>query len=533
MAYIDSANIKGTLYELQDTQARTAIGYKEIELVSRSVYLTNSDPITPSTSTAFSSALVPCDPGDVFTISATGNNNAKPFCFVDNNMHIINIAVSSNVRGGVVTAPDGATQLAINNNNSTLKSYYGVNVNDSLTKLENAARHPVFNVGYIANATGVYNPGQPNGSAYSAVSALFGSDYAIRVKVNSHTARLFWYDKTSGAYVGNTGSWQSPPFDQTVTAEYMYRLAISFTGETALTDCIKFCKAPYNDVSIEEDHSLPPYKTVDLMIFMGQSNMAGRGVTSAEWPETAPALDTGAGFEFRAISDPTKLYPIAEPFGVAENKDGAIDDGNAKTGSMVTAFANAYYAMTGVPIVAVSASEGSTQIRSWAADSVRLSDAKQRFTDAVTYLTANQYVIRHKYVVWCQGETDGSRHTTVANYTTYFNEMLAGMKSVGCEKLFMCRIGEYNGSDTTVDYGYIIDLQTEMAQQNPDIVMVTTVLAGDKARGLMKDDYHYYQAAYNEMGTYSGINAAVYVNTGKEPTMYDPKSDDLYYTHKN
>ena len=56
-------------------------------------------------------------------------------------------------------------------------------------------------------------------------------------------------------------------------------------------------------------------KQIDLFMFMGQSNMAGRGISSQEWPETPPVLMPGAGYEFRAISDPTRLYPIVEPFG--------------------------------------------------------------------------------------------------------------------------------------------------------------------------------------------------------------------------
>ena len=48
----------------------------------------------------------------------------------------------------------------------------------------------------------------------------------------------------------------------------------------------------------------------DLFIFMGQSNMAGRG----DLPETISCIPE-AGFEFRAISDPSRLYPVEEPFG--------------------------------------------------------------------------------------------------------------------------------------------------------------------------------------------------------------------------
>ena len=99
-------------------------------------------------------------------------------------------------------------------------------------------------------------------------------------------------------------------------------------------------------------------KTVDLFLFMGQSNMAGRGIVSEKWAQPAPQIMEGAGYEYRAISAPDKLYPLTEPFGRQENAEDGINDGNMKTGSLVTAFVNACYQKTGVPIVGVSASKG-------------------------------------------------------------------------------------------------------------------------------------------------------------------------------
>ena len=96
-------------------------------------------------------------------------------------------------------------------------------------------------------------------------------------------------------------------------------------------------------------------KTVDLFLFMGQSNMAGRGIVSEKWAQPAPQIMEGAGYEYRAISAPDKLYPLTEPFGRQENAEDGINDGNMKTGSLVTAFVNACYQKTGVPIVGVSA----------------------------------------------------------------------------------------------------------------------------------------------------------------------------------
>ena len=285
----------------------------------------------------------------------------------------------------------------------------------------------------------------------------------------------------------------------------------------------------------------PNGKVVDLVAFMGQSNMAGRGVTSTTWKEKAPLIGYDCGYEFRAISDPTKLYPAVEPFGVDENVTGAIDDrtadnddaadGNSKkTGSCVVALMNVYHSISGVPIVGVSASEGGTTIADWQPNGARLDDAIDRYTAAQTWLNENGFIIRRQFMVWCQGENDAN--TSEEDYNAGFAAMFAAMQAVGVEKCFMCRIGEYNSGESTA-YSNMIGIQTRLCQDTPDVIMATTTQASFRARGLMKDKYHYYQAGYNEMGRYAGANIANYYETQKEPTMYDPKYSDLYYSHKN
>ena len=63
------------------------------------------------------------------------------------------------------------------------------------------------------------------------------------------------------------------------------------------------------------------------------------------------------------------------------------------------------------------------------------------------------------------------------------------------------------------DYSGIINIQDEIAKTNENVVMVSTSFAKMKERGLMKDAFHYFQQAYNEVGTEAGINAAAYVNS--------------------
>ena len=154
----------------------------------------------------------------------------------------------------------------------------------------------------------------------------------------------------------------------------------------------------------------PDAKVVDLVMFMGQSNMAGRGVAAQ-----APTVSEGHGYEFRAVSDPTKLYLITEPFGVNENR-GVVSE-SSKTGSMVSAFVNAYYAARNVPVVAVSCSKGGTGTDFWAPDGGALNEAIARHNAAREWLEANGYTIDNDFMVWCQGETDGGGGMSAVTYS--------------------------------------------------------------------------------------------------------------------
>lgn len=275
--------------------------------------------------------------------------------------------------------------------------------------------------------------------------------------------------------------------------------------------------------------------TVDLFMFMGQSNMAGRGISNTSHPEVAPTVIDGAGYEFRAISDSTKLNPIVEPFGRNENNASGIDDGTMKTGSMVSAFVNAYYSNTKVPVVGVSASKGGSYIAQWLPNAAEnyLNDAISRLNSCVTFLLTNGYTIRNKFVLWCQGESDGDRNTSKDTYVSDLQTVIDTLKNSGIDKVFMVRIGNCNVSGSLDRYVNMIGWQNEIAQTNSDVVMVSCDFAGMRERGLMKDDFHYYQQGYNECGKYAGINTALYVNTDKEPTMYDTQNNNLYYSHKN
>ena len=250
--------------------------------------------------------------------------------------------------------------------------------------------------------------------------------------------------------------------------------------------------------------------TVDLVIFMGQSNMAGRGVASE-----APVVPKGYGYEFKAISDPTKLYPIVEPFGESENNIFGITEIGMKTGSLVSAFSIAYYGITKVPIVGVSASKGGSSINEWQPDGGYLNDAIERFHTAETYLGDNGYGIRRKIAVWCQGETDGDYNMSGTEYKIKLKSMMECIYSEGVEKCFVIRIGSHR--DLPIQYSTIIKAQTDFCEEEEEAILVSTKFAAMASRGLMKDAFHYTQAAYNMVGTEAGRNTAFYIINNKKP----------------
>lgn len=249
----------------------------------------------------------------------------------------------------------------------------------------------------------------------------------------------------------------------------------------------------------------------DLFLFMGQSNMAGRGIVSDKWSEAAPDLLKGAGYEYRAISDRNALYPISEPFGLNENNPNGIFEPGMKTGSMVSSFVNAYYERGGVPIIGISASKGGSFIEEWQGENDFLSDAMERFENFEKYAKEKDINIRHRFMLWCQGESDGDNATDPDTYNLKFKNMFAQMQNIGIEKCFLITIGEYNG-DKGYDYSAIRAAQLELCKEFPNVILACDDFHKMRERGLMKDDFHYFQKAYNEVGEIAGRTVGEYVS---------------------
>lgn len=290
--------------------------------------------------------------------------------------------------------------------------------------------------------------------------------------------------------------------------DYSEGLGETFTGET---------NAPKegSDMSSEEDEEpVTPSKDVDLIFFMGQSNMSG----AAGDAKLAPYVSEEAGMEFRSVSDPTTLYPITEPFGINENNPSGLHEyPGAKKGSLVSAFVNEYYKETGRRVIAVSVSMGATDTNAWMTQGV-IDDVKKRFDTSVSYLKNNGYKIWNIYAVWLHGESDAIDGTDPEVYRTQLDNIMRPLFIGGLQKVFIITPGR------TIDYRdiflKIIDMQKKICYESGYYALATTVLTKVSTE-YMSDQYHYNQHVLNMVGIEAAKAAAFYQKHGVEKIVYD------------
>ena len=260
---------------------------------------------------------------------------------------------------------------------------------------------------------------------------------------------------------------------------------------------------------------------IDLIFFMGQSNMSGAGGDK----ELAPPVTEGHGYEFRAISDPTRLYNIEEPFGKNESFIGGICDiPGAKKGSIVSCFANEYYALTGVPIVGVSASQGATTTEIWQTAGFQ-ADMQQRYDNAVNWLNDNGYYIRNRYVIWFQGESDAANHVQPEVYTTNMDNIIRPLFISGLNKVFIITPGRTLSIKNYFDD--IINQQLDMCRESGYYALGTNILS-DVSAEYMVDEWHYNQLVLNRIGIETAKSVAYYTLNRKERIDYDYENDRVY-----
>ena len=250
-------------------------------------------------------------------------------------------------------------------------------------------------------------------------------------------------------------------------------------------------------------------KEADLILFMGQSNMSGAGGNAEE----APELIKGAGYEYRAITQPEELCVLTEPFGKNEHKEGYLDDRSLipRGGSMVTAFVNAYYEQTTERVVAVSASRGSAQISSF--NNYLVEDVIERLENAKRVMTQEKVNIRHIYMVWLQGETDAYLETPKEQYIGGMQQLLHTLQPYGVEKCFVIQIGNGICDGEAFDAATMQQIQEELCETDDNFVLISTLAKTLSEPPYMEDGIHFTQQGLNLLGADAGQHMGNYVNT--------------------
>lgn len=270
-----------------------------------------------------------------------------------------------------------------------------------------------------------------------------------------------------------------------------------------------------------------PYKcrvtvhdTVDLIIFAGQSNMTNVGTASL-----APTVKDGYAYE--ALLKKNKLSPLKEPFGVGQVGKVTKNSG----GSLASAFANSYYSNSGkVPMIAVNTAVGNTNIFQW--NTTYYKNIISSANKSEKLLKKKGLRIRHRYVVFFQGENDGSYNTTTFAYQNQLITMLDKIRAKSnIEKCLLIRIGT-NLNDAAY-YNRIAAAQTLLCRDNYDFILISTIAGGFKSSHYQEDGVHMTQKSLNLIGKQAGEMAGKYAKTEKEPSMKDPLYRNTYHSNCN
>lgn len=253
-------------------------------------------------------------------------------------------------------------------------------------------------------------------------------------------------------------------------------------------------------------------KEADLILFMGQSNMSGAGGNAEE----APELIKGAGYEYRAITQPEELCVLTEPFGENEHKEGYLDDRGLipRGGSLVTAFVNAYYKQTGERVVAVSASRGSARISSF--NERLVEDVIERLENAKRVMMQEKVNIRHIYMVWLQGETDAYLGTPKEQYIGEMQKLLHTLQPYGVEKCFVIQIGNGISDGAAFDTATMQGIQEELCETDDNFILISTRAKTLSEPPYMEDGIHFTQQGLNILGDDAGNTMGNYVKVVEE-----------------
>lgn len=258
-----------------------------------------------------------------------------------------------------------------------------------------------------------------------------------------------------------------------------------------------------NEVFAAKKNTKSKSKTVDLVIFAGQSNMEGPGGN----PALAPEIAKGTGYEFVDGINFTGLKDLVEPIGMDEK---GVFVGRNPGGTMASAFAKTYYESTGVPVMAVYAAKGGTSIDGFWKHPLAQEQFLSKYTDTLNWCKKNGVTVRHKYCVWLQGESDVN--TPPETYINDISVLFAPLIDNGLEQVFIVLPGNWKYRPTAMDN--VIATQKMLCENSPYFTLGTGVLHS-LSEDYLVDQVHYNQVALNLAGVGAAQTASQFKVSGK------------------
>lgn len=166
---------------------------------------------------------------------------------------------------------------------------------------------------------------------------------------------------------------------------------------------------------------------MDVLIFMGQSNMQG----STGEPCFLPA--TQGVSEYRYLTD--ELIPLVSPVG-EDIGDGLLAGAALGNGSLPPYFCKYYAEKRDCNVVAIHVAKGATAIDEWAAGGERFRLAVDKICAGLKKCAANGSIDR-VFVIWLQGESDALRFMPCEEY----KQKLIDLKNALKAKFDFCKFG--------------------------------------------------------------------------------------------
>ena len=227
-------------------------------------------------------------------------------------------------------------------------------------------------------------------------------------------------------------------------------------------------------------------KTIDVLIFGGQSNMQGQSERLSECKIVPMA------WEYRYLSD--TLIPLQNPVGenircdgtqgeevtpsidiaawLADHALGAACYGNT---NLVPAFCRAYTETTERQVIAVHAAKGSTCVAQWLPGGTEYRVLRDKASAAVMRARREGYGIGGVYFIWLQGESDALLSTSTADYQAQLRILADALHAdLGMDAFGIIRVGRFAG-DARDDA--ILLAQDEICRTNEDFWMLTDIAA--------------------------------------------------------